>query len=162
MNAQAVSWVDNHAIRNGGAVYLAESLASGRVGLQDVNCSENTAKRGGCIFMSNIASLGILNSQDSGNLFRGNKAGAGGALYLLPSSQINNNIRIATSEFSENEALLDYKEAQPEFNIPGHVKDIRKEAEGLQGYKTTSSTCIMHIHKTDLIGSVFDRTTTMA
>lgn len=136
MNTQAVSLDDNHAIRNGGAVYLSESLASGHVGLQDLNCRHNTAKRGGCIFMNNIASLGILNSRGGVNFFEGNKANAGGALYLLPSSQVSNNIMLAACEFIENKALLNYEEEQPEIDIPRlAIEDAGQEARDLHGWK---------------------------
>lgn len=109
---QAVVLARNHAVRNGGGAYLVESLASGGVIFQDSEIIDNSAARGGGIFMSSIVRLDIRHSFDNFNTFRGNKAGAGGALYLRPSSEIDNNIKISDSVFEDNKALLKYEHLQ--------------------------------------------------
>lgn len=110
--SQAIVMARNHAVRNGGAAYLVESLASGGVVFQDSEIIDNSAARGGGIFMSSIVNLDIRHSFSSINTFKRNKAGAGGALYLMPSSQIDNNIKISDSVFEDNEALVKYGRLQ--------------------------------------------------
>ncbi|GMH36924.1 hypothetical protein BSKO_04797 [Bryopsis sp. KO-2023] len=118
VNSQAVKFVRNRAKRNGGAAYLVESLASGRVAFQDCEYSYNSAVRGGAIFMSSIECLEIRASHGATNVFTRNRAAAGGAMYLKPISQVNNDVNVMQANFVGNEALVDYHELEEDFDLP--------------------------------------------
>lgn len=106
VSSQRLSFIRNKAQRNGGAVCFVEALASGSISLHQAHFEENTARRGGALFMDSIASLIVkaYDGRDNSQFVR-NKAMAGGAIYLRPSSQVKNLISAAALNLTENEAV---------------------------------------------------------
>eukprot|EP00210_Caulerpa_lentillifera_P007342 g7018.t1 len=103
---QRLSFIRNKAQRNGGALCFVESLASGSIGLQQSFFEANTARRGGALFMDSIATLLVRAPDGSGySQFHKNKALAGGAIYLRPSSQVKNVVFASAMNFTGNEAV---------------------------------------------------------
>jgi len=122
VSAQKLAFVRNKAERNGGGMCLVESLASGSVGLQQSLFLENTARRGGGLFMDSIASL-VLRAPSFTTFteFFGNKAMAGGAVYLRPSSQVKNVVSASLINCTGNEAV---KRLEDIYSAPLNYADV--------------------------------------
>eukprot|EP00210_Caulerpa_lentillifera_P007389 g7062.t1 len=126
---QNVRFDGNRAQRNGGGICLIESLPSGRTTIQASFFKRNGARRGGALYVDSVANLDIIvTDNDSQNTFIQNRALAGGALHIRPSSQVNNLIKIRHSNFIRNQAVQSEREAQIDFlNIP----DVKVEISAL-------------------------------
>lgn len=109
---QNVRYLRNRAARNGGALCLIASLPSGQTTLQSNFFRGNSARRGGGIFVDGVSNFQIFVVDGGINEFIKNKALAGGAIHVRPSSQVNNIVRISDAEFNGNEAVLTAKEAE--------------------------------------------------
>jgi len=137
VSSQKLSFIRNKAQRNGGAVCFVESLASGSISLQQGYFEENTARRGGALFMDSIANL-FVRALDGGDYsqFIRNKAMAGGAIYLRPSSQVKNVVFVSAINLTENEAVGRLEDI---YSGPVPYVDHESRDTELQGRKLMAS-----------------------
>ncbi|GMH38574.1 hypothetical protein BSKO_06458 [Bryopsis sp. KO-2023] len=140
----SVNFYRNKAMRNGGALGFAESLASTIIKLVVVEIFDNVARRGGAIYVDSISKFELRAS--TGGLLavgdekiaeevrqrveltnrpslRGNKAEAGGALYIRSASQIQNIVDVDDVLFLKNQAVRD---------ITGELRKIKFSPETLK------------------------------
>lgn len=140
---QKLGFIRNKAQRNGGGLCLVESLASGSIGLQQSLFEGNTARRGGGLFADSIASL-ILRApvETTHTLFVGNKAMAGGAVYLRPSSQVKNVIAASLLNCTGNEAV---RRLEDIYSEPLNYADIDViQSEGYSLGRTLLNECVFN------------------
>lgn len=124
INLQVARFYRNLAERNGGGVCVVFSLASGLISINSNYFEGNAAKRGGAIFLNSAARFEIVATGEIGNQFVKNKALAGGAMHIFPSSEIGNIIRLENVKFKNNEAVLTTEEAGIDnLELPSLIKE---------------------------------------
>lgn len=91
VQAAPVVFSENIALENGGAVACKQSLVNAESEFQDIVFKDNSALKGGAVYLESAAQFKVQESalvMDLGefeterNIFRGNKAQAGGAVYI--------------------------------------------------------------------------------
>ena len=108
---QGVRYYRNRAGRNGGGLCLLASLPSGQTTLQTNYFESNAARRGGAVYVDSVSNFELYSVDDGRNAFVRNRALAGGAIHVRPSSPINNLVRIRQAVFRGNEAVRTIRDA---------------------------------------------------
>ena len=108
---QGVRFYRNRARRNGGGLCLLASLPSGQTTLQTNYFASNAARRGGAVYVDSVSNFELYSVDDDKSVFVRNRALAGGAIHVRPSSPINNVVRIRHAVFRGNEAVQTISDA---------------------------------------------------
>lgn len=94
---KAAEFRDNRASGAGGALSFMDSTPAGEIDLNDVVVDGNIAPYGGGLFLDSASSLNMRPfSRSQPNIVRGNRAVAGGALFLALRSLQRNSVQVGT------------------------------------------------------------------
>eukprot|EP00210_Caulerpa_lentillifera_P006048 g5780.t1 len=114
----STAFTENQAQRHGGAVCFIDSKAGGEFGLQDSRMHNNTAEKGGAVFLDNVDSIRVtIGPVDRAevalfgesravkrNEFFSNEAVAGGAIFYRASNLVSNSFIGTQCRFVNNQA----------------------------------------------------------